>query len=146
MLSGAAQRRLRAGGPEQGSRERPRVQTLLTVDKEYRARGEAGELRKIAPKRFNPEGTAWLPIMHTDRDGWHFTALFSNTARAHELGTTHDWVVLYYERDGEEGQATAVTETRGALRHKRVVRGREGECSEYYEQLHSRSGATQAEP
>jgi hypothetical protein len=71
--------------------------------------------------------------------------LFSNTARAHEFGTTHDWVVLHYERDGEEGQATAVTETQGALRHKRVVPGREGECLEYYGRLHSRSGAMQAE-
>jgi DNA polymerase/3'-5' exonuclease PolX len=36
----------------------------------------------------------------------HFTALFSNTARAHELEKTRDWVVVYYERDGEEDQCT----------------------------------------
>lgn len=145
MLSGAAQRRVRSGGPEEGDTEGPGVRTLLEVDDEYRARSEAGQLRKIAPKRFNPDGIAWLPIMHTDRDGWQFTALFSNTARAHELGTAHDWVVLYYERDGEEGQATVVTETRGALRHKRVVRGREEECRDYYKQLQGGFGATQAE-
>jgi hypothetical protein len=30
------------------------------------------------------------------RGAWHFTALFSNTARAHELRRTRDWVVLYF--------------------------------------------------
>jgi len=93
------------------------------------------ELRKIAPKRFNPEGEAWLPIMHAEREGWNFTALFSNTARAHELGTTHDWVVIYYERDGYEDQATVVTAKSGPLKGKRVVRGRETECQRYYDQI-----------
>ena len=98
------------------------------MDREYRKRAAAGELAKIAPKRFNPEGTAWLPILHTDRDRWHFTALFSNTARAHELGRTDDWVVIYYYDDEHrEGQNTVVTETRGALKGQRVVRGRESE-------------------
>jgi len=32
-----------------------------------------------------------------------YTALFSNTALAHELGKTHDRVALYY--DGGEGAA-----------------------------------------
>ena len=32
-----------------------------------------------------PSGEAWLPVLHTERDGWHFTALFSNTAQAHQL-------------------------------------------------------------
>ena len=45
-----------------------------------------GTLTTIAPRRFNPEGKSWLPVMHTRRGAWHFTALFSNTARAHELG------------------------------------------------------------
>ena len=69
----------------------PPVQSLLDVDREYRQSSAAGRLPKIAPKRFNPEGLAWLPILHTDRGKWHFTALFSNTARAHELGRTDDW-------------------------------------------------------
>ncbi len=55
-------------------------------------------------------------------------ALFSNTARAHELGRTGDWVVLFYERNGDSGQCTVVTETRGPLAGRRVVRGRESEC------------------
>jgi hypothetical protein len=105
------------------------VATLLAVDADYRERSARGALRPIAPRRFNPERKAWLPILHTERDGWHFTALFSNTARAHELGRTRDWVVLFYERDGDSGQCTVVTEFRGPLAGRRVVRGREAECA-----------------
>ena len=108
--------------------EPPAVATLLAVDAEYRQRAEAGTLRLIAPRRFNPEGRAWLPVLHTERDGWSFTALFSNTARAHELGATRDWVILYFERDGHEDQCTIVTERHGPLAGRRVVRGREAEC------------------
>jgi len=107
---------------------RPAAATLLAVDADYRAGAEAGKLRRIAPRRFNPAGEAWLPILHTEKDGWHFTALFSNTARAHELDKTHDWVVIFYERDGDEGQCTVVTEPRGPLAGRRVIRGRESEC------------------
>ena len=46
--------------------------------------------KTIAPRRFNPEGNSWLPIMHTEMQGWRFTALYSNTARAHDLGKTGD--------------------------------------------------------
>ncbi len=42
---------------------------------------------------------------------------------------TRDWVVIYYERDGDEDQCTVVTERSGALRGRRVVRGREDECA-----------------
>jgi Holliday junction resolvasome RuvABC DNA-binding subunit len=134
MLSTAASRRRRRASGEKGLQEQPDVATLLDVDAAYRRKAEADELRKIAPKRFNPEGDAWLPILHTEREGWKFTALYSNTVRAHELDKTHDWVVLYYERNGKEDQATVVTETRGPLEGKRVVRGRESECRRYYEQ------------
>jgi putative hydrolase len=102
------------------------------VDREYRERAEAGVLKTITPRRFNPEGLAWLPIMHTERQGWDFTAMYSNTARAHELDRTRDWVVIYYQRDGEEEQCTIVTEYQGALRGERVVRGRERECEALY--------------
>lgn len=135
MLSTAAQRRRRRAGGDEAPREQPSVEMLLDVDDEYRRNAEAGRLRKIAPKRFNPEGEAWLPILHAKRNGWAFTALYSNTKRAHELDKTHDWVVLYYERDGEEDQATVVTETRGPLEGKRVVRGRESETREYYKEV-----------
>ena len=59
------------------------VAELLDVDREYRQKAESDELRRIAPRRFNPEGEAWLPILHTERNGRSYTALFSNTARAH---------------------------------------------------------------
>jgi putative hydrolase len=107
----------------------PSVADLLDVDREYRERAERGELRTIAPRRFNPEGKPWLPILHTQRGDWHFTALYSNTARAHELGRTRDWVVLYYHSDHDaERQCTVVTETHGPRKGLRVVRGREIEC------------------
>jgi Holliday junction resolvasome RuvABC DNA-binding subunit len=113
--------------------EEPAVETLLDVDREYREKSAADRLSKIAPRRFNPRGEAWLPVLHTQRGGWHFTALFSNTARAHELGCVRDWVVLYFHTDrGPEGQRTVVTETRGVLAGKRVVRGREAECRAPY--------------
>ncbi len=134
MLSTAARRRRPRAEGEGLPEEQPAVETLLDVDEEYRRKAEAGQLRRIAPKRFNPEGEAWLPILHTDRNGWSFTALYSNTKRAHDLDKTHDWVVLYYQRDGDEDQATVVTETRGPLQGKRVVRGRESECRRYYDQ------------
>lgn len=108
----------------------PTVELLLDVDRNYREQAARGTLPTIVPKRFNPEGSNWLPILHADRKGWHFTALFSNTARAHELGMTRDWVVIYFydDQDHVEGQRTVVTETRGPLVGQRVVRGREQEC------------------
>ncbi|MHC5010087.1 MAG: helix-hairpin-helix domain-containing protein [Planctomycetota bacterium] len=129
-------RRIRSAGTrlhaEDGPADRPAVGTVLAVDEAYRRGAERGDLRRIAPRRFNPEGKAWLPVLHVERDGWAFTAMFSNTARAHQLGTTRDWVVLYYERDGHEDQCTVVTERQGPLTGRRVVRGREAETARYY--------------
>jgi hypothetical protein len=111
--------------------ERPSVEVLLDVDREYLEKAEAGTLPKIAPKRFNPTQAAWLPILHTRRGEWEFTAVFSNTSRAHELSTTGDWVVIYYRiKASPEGQCTVVTETRGPRAGQRVVRGREGESAD----------------
>jgi DNA polymerase (family 10) len=111
----------------------PPVGMLLDVDREYREKASAGTLPRIAPRRFNPEARAWLPILHVQHGDWHFTALFSNTASAHQLGRTHDWVVLYFDSDHHgERQRTVVTERRGALAGHRVVRGREQECAEHY--------------
>jgi hypothetical protein len=106
----------------------PSVAELLDVDREYREKAERGELRRIAPRRFNPTGEAWLPILHTLRGRRHYTALFSNTPQAHHLGKTSDWVVLYYDEADGERQCTVVTATRGSLRGRRIVRGREAEC------------------
>jgi DNA polymerase (family 10) len=121
MLSRSARRR--AAGA------RPPAATLLAIDADYREQAGRGALRKIAPRRFNPEGRAWLPILRERRDGWSLTALFSNTAQAHRLGRTSDWVVVFFEQPGRRGQSTVVTETRGPLAGCRVIRGREDECA-----------------
>jgi hypothetical protein len=112
--------------------EAPPVGELLDVDREYREAAGADRLPKIAPRRFNPEGRRWLPILHTGRGGRHYTALFSNTARAHRLRKTGDWVVLYCDQDGADGQWTVITGGAGALRGRRIVRGREEECAGHY--------------
>lgn len=125
--------RMRPRRHEPGPRPEPEVGLLLDVDREYRERAAAGRLPRIAPRRFNPSGEAWLPILHSERGEWRFTALFSNTARAHELAKTRDWVVVYFHADdGAESQRTVVTESRGALAGRRVVRGREAECRAHY--------------
>ncbi|HVY91104.1 MAG TPA: helix-hairpin-helix domain-containing protein [Bryobacteraceae bacterium] len=108
------------------------VAELLDVDREYRTSAAAGRLRKIAPRRFNPKGEAWLPVLHTQRGERHYTALYSNTARAHELKKTRDWVVIYWDGTAGEHQSTVVTAHHGPLRGERVVRGREAECAEFY--------------
>jgi hypothetical protein len=110
----------------------PTVAALLDVDARYRAGASDGSLPKIAPRRFNPSGERWLPILHVEADGWHFTALFSNTALAHRLGQTHDWVVVFADGDGVEERFTVVTERVGPLAGRRVVRGREAECARHY--------------
>jgi len=117
----------------------PSVELLLDIDAEYRARAAKGDLRRRGPRRFNPSGEAWLPVLHTRRADWDATALYSNTARAHELDKLHDWVVIYFHGDDEpEGQCTVVTETRGGLVGRRVVRGRESECRAYYQKRKTR--------
>jgi Holliday junction resolvasome RuvABC DNA-binding subunit len=126
-------RRLHGGARAAPDGEEPPVETLLEVDQEYRTLAQAGRLPLIAPRRFNPDGKAWLPVLHTHRPGWHFTALYSNTARAHELDRVHDWVVLYAEDEQHrERPFTVVTGGRGALLGRRVVRGREDECRRWY--------------
>jgi hypothetical protein len=112
----------------------PPLAELLDLDREYRERSRAAELRKIAPRRFNPTGRAWLPILHATHGDRHYTALFSNTAQAHRLGRTSDWVVIYWDGDpGGDGQCTVVTSRQpGPLSGLRVVRGREADCWEHY--------------
>jgi putative hydrolase len=106
----------------------PAVAELLDVDREYREKAAAGRLRRIAPRRFNPSGKTWLPILHTRRGSRRYTALFSNTARAHRAGKTRDWVVLYSDNGTGESRHTVITATYGELRGQRVVAGREAEC------------------
>jgi len=81
---------LQTGYPTAASTDHPSVDQLLSIDSEYRIKAEAGKLTLIAPKRFNPNLVAWLPILHTHRDDWRVTALYSNTDRAHVMRKTHD--------------------------------------------------------
>jgi putative hydrolase len=113
----------------------PSVTELLDVDREYRAAAAADQLKKIAPLRFNPTREAWLPILHTSRGPRHYTALFSNTAHAHAVRKTTDWVLLYYDGADGEHQCTVITSEFGGLKGQRIVRGREHECEEHYQGL-----------
>ena len=78
------------GGRRTHETNLPSVMELLDVDREYRKKASADTLHKFAPRRFNPPGEAWLPVLHTHRGRRHYTPLFSNTARAHKKGKTHD--------------------------------------------------------
>jgi len=125
----ARQRMRRSYVPPDG----PSVALLLDIDRIYLEKTVAGELPLIAPRRFNPAGIAWLPVLHMEKGEWHFTAMYSNTARAHQLDKTRDWVVVYfYDQHHQEGQHTIVTETHGPLLGRRVVRGREEACRDHY--------------
>jgi len=111
----------------------PDVAELLSIDQEFRRKAQAKRLLQVAPARFNPSGQAWLPILRARRGPRRYRALSSNTPLAHELGTTDDWVVIYLEGRGQSGQWTVVTARVGHLKGRRVVRGREADCTEFYE-------------
>jgi DNA polymerase (family 10) len=132
-LAGRLRRPRREGSRQPEPAVDVSVSELLDVDREYRRKAEAGGLARIAPRKFNPTGAAWLPVLHTQREGRHYTALFSNTARAHELGATRDWVIIARDDDRGRGQWTVVTARMGAVAGRRVVRGRERECRTLYE-------------
>ena len=119
--------------PPRGDTPAPRVAELLDVDREYRQEAEAERLPRIAPRRFNPRKQAWLPILHTRRGDRSYTVLYSNTPRAHELGKTHDWAIMYVDGRGVERQYTVITAEFGPLQGRRIVRGREAECRALYE-------------
>ncbi len=108
------------------------VPLILDIDAEYREKAASRKLKLIAPKLLNPGKKAWLPILAAAKKGWKFTVMFSNTATAHKLGKTDDWVVVYYESGKGENQCTVVTEQRGPMKGKRVIRGRESECRKFY--------------
>src|SRR4029453_11609963 len=108
-----------------------------------RDKAAAGQLRRIAPRRFHPREEAWLPILHTQRGERHYTVLFSHTTRAHRWSKTRDGVVLYYDGGHEEQQCTVVTSQHGPLTGKRVVSGRTGECVSYYMLVMMKSARSQ---
>jgi hypothetical protein len=121
-------------GPTPPPEDQPPVEDLLDIDRQYRELAQRDRLMRVAPRRYNPEGRAWLPILHTERDGRQYTALYSNTSRAHELGALRDWVVIYREDKKLGGTWTVITARMGPLKGRRVVRGREVECEAYYEE------------
>lgn len=122
-----AHRLQRLRPPAAARNNAPTVNEILDVDREYRDKAVAGQLLKIAPRRFNPSRVAWLPVLHTTRGRRHYTALFSNTALAHQLGRTDDWVVIYWDDGRGERQCTVITARHGPLKRQRIVRGRESE-------------------
>ena len=150
-LPGIGRKRLRAIRESLAGRFRPRpyvpiadaaapvwqppIDELLSIDEEYRRKADTGRLVQVSPTRFNPTGQAWLPILRTRREGRRYTALYSNTPRAHDLGTTHDWVVIYGGAAGCRGQWTVVTSHQGVTKGMRIVRGREAECEAHYARL-----------
>lgn len=114
----------------------PSIELLLNLDTEYRDKAKIGKLPLITPKRFNPNNTAWLPILHKQQEDWHFSLMYSNTERAHKLHRVYDWVIIFfYDSHHQEGHYTVVTEINGTLKGLRVVRGREDECHDYYDRL-----------
>jgi hypothetical protein len=140
-------RRSRVGTPLRSRvPDQPSVAELLDVDREYREKAGRGELHTIAPRRFNPKREAWLPVLHTQRGPRHYTALFSNTRRAHEMGTTRDWVILYYDGDAGERQCTVITAHWGPALGRRIVRGRDTESIEFHRRGAPRSDRSHAAP
>lgn len=110
------------------------VGELLAIDDEYRRLAARGSLLRVSPRRFNPTGAAWLPVLRTERGGRRYRAHYTNSARSHESGHVYDWVGIFREEKEAFGQWTVVTATHGPLAGHRVVRGRERECQEYYGQ------------
>lgn len=131
--------------PSEGG-QLPDIAEILDVDRQYREAVACDSLPKIAPRRFNPSHDAWLPVLHTVRGDRHYTALFSNTARAHELGHTRDWLILYFDGRGAERQCTVITAERGPLLGRRIVRGREDECLQHYSANSASCTAASASP
>lgn len=117
--------------------DEPSVAELLALDAEYREKSADRELPLIAPRSFNPEGERWLGVMAKQQGAWSVRVLYSNTALAHRLGRTRDWVVVYFHDARHSGQRTVVTETNGELKGLRVVRGREAECRRHYQAQHA---------
>ena len=114
------------------SNAEPAVAQVLIVDREYRRRARAQTLPKVTPRRFNPDGTATLPVYRVRHGNTEFKAFYSNSPTAHALGRTHDWVIVLARRGTRTFQYTVVTETRGSWCGQRVVRGREAECRTLY--------------
>jgi predicted flap endonuclease-1-like 5' DNA nuclease len=123
----------RIGPRTAAPRREPAVDLLLDVDAEYRRRASDGTLKRTAATRSSTAGDARVPILHTRRGTWYFTALYSNTTRAHVPEEARDWVAIYFQSDEDrEAQRMVVTEGKGPLEGRRVVCGHEGDCLAFY--------------
>lgn len=47
----------------------PCLEMILLLDRDYREKAASNKLKKIAPKKLNPESKAWLPVMNVERGG-----------------------------------------------------------------------------
>lgn len=109
----------------------PPIMDILNVDCAYRA--ALDHLPTDSHQKLETAGSLNLSILHTEHNKWRFTAICSNTPAARNYKQTRDWVAVYFEQDEQaEGQCTVVTEHRGPLKGKRVIRGREPACGSYY--------------
>lgn len=90
----------------------PSVEELLDVDREFRRQNRA--------------------VYHTRRGDRRYAVLYSPTSLARRVRRDRDWVVIDLEEAGPNPRWTVVTERRGVLKGKRVVRAREVECFWYY--------------
>lgn len=90
----------------------PSVDELLDVDREFRRQA--------------------CSVFHTQRGVRRYAVLYSPTPLARRLGRDRDWVVIDLEEPGRDPHWTVVTERRGVLKGKRVVRSREMECFRFY--------------
>lgn len=120
--------------PSRHQGNRPDVDLLLELDREYRKKVRQGNLSKVAPGQLDPEPNAPLPVLKTERNGWTCTVFYDTSPRARRQNKTREWVVVHYEKDGTEFQETVITAEEGPLKGKRVVRGRVGKCKSFYNQ------------
>jgi hypothetical protein len=100
----------------------PSVAELLEIDFAFRASGRL--------------------LMHTQRETRRYSVLYSPSPLARRMGRTADWVIIDEEVPGPNPRWTVVTEWRGSMKGRRVVRGREVECFEYYHSVSAQRRAT----
>lgn len=106
--------------PEMAANE-PDVADILAIDAEYRE-----VLRKERTQQGRHDLT-WQPFFRRERSGWRFRARPCKIALAYRMGKVGDWITVSFENGITSGERIVLTETRGDLRGRRVVRGRERE-------------------
>jgi hypothetical protein len=108
------------------------IDELLDIDRDYHKRAREGTLPKIRLCDRGSNEHDWVPVLHTEREGRQYTAMFSHTKRAQQQEKTHDWVILFRDDEHAHGRWTVITAQYGELKGFRIVRGREKDCERYY--------------